>query len=82
MDFSSVSSVHSFIQQTFAESLPCAIRCSSSDDSKLNRTALAGWLSWLVHCPIHQKCCRSDSRSGHVPRFRVPTPVGAPTGDN
>lgn len=34
MDSSSVCSVHPFIQQTFSEYPPCAIRYSSSDDLK------------------------------------------------
>lgn len=35
-------------------------------DWKKYRLTLAGWLSWLEPCSVHQKCCRLDSWSRHI----------------
>ena len=43
---------------------------------------LAGWPSWLEHCPLHQKDWGFDSRSGHIPRLQVWSPVGMCQGGN
>ena len=32
---------------------------------------LARWLSWLERWPMHQKRCRFNSQSGHIPRLQV-----------
>ena len=39
------------------------------------KTALGGGLSWLEHCPVHQKVCGFDPQSGHIFRLVVPSPV-------
>ena len=38
-------------------------------------TSLAQWLSWLEHCPVHPKCCWFNPNTGHMPGFRVWSPV-------
>ena len=37
---------------------------------KSHRLAMVGWLSWLeCHRVVHQKVCKFNFRSGHIPRL-------------
>ena len=46
---------------------------------KTELVALAGYLSGLESDPMHQKNCGFGSWSGHIPRLRVQSSVGAHT---
>ena len=55
-----------FEEKEILVALVCKIcKCKSLKE------ALAGWLSWLEHCPVHQKGCGFDSQSEHMPGLRV-----------
>ena len=39
------------------------------EELKLKCIAVARWLNWLEHRPLHQKNCGFDYQSGHILRL-------------